>query len=332
MKATATAARSTGLVPAPTAPGNAIVWLPVGRFAPRSASTQIGNSRPFAACVVRMRTASSSGSGGTTSSTRTSSAVCSLHHARKDRRSPPRASPYRRAVSRKVRIRRHESRGRWLQSASSIALRSRTTCSTRLAAPVHGRRACMSAIQVMPSTTAWSDGNPDVPGCWWSHLPPPRWNARRSSSPQPKRGDRRAVTRASSSVGSSIACSAMRMSRTSLAAHGLVPASMRWGTRASASAAARSATGFRLRTRIAMSPGVQGYQPSMGGPPCGSGSARQTVQPSASAVVTAATTSVVSSSWSWAAVRLWSESKPRSVTAGPTVAAGRVEVSGAYSG
>ena len=306
---------------------------PLMRLLPRSARTQIGNSRPLAPCIVRMRTALSSGSGGTTSSTRTSSAEWSRHQARNDRRSLPRVSPKARVVSRNVRMRRHASRGRGEQSANSMARRSRTRCSTRSAGPSQGRRACRAAIQAMPSSTGWSAGRPEEPGSWWFQRPPAEANSNRSSSPQPNSGERSAVARASSSVGSSTARRVVRRSRTSSVARGLKPASMRCGMPASVSASARASTGVRLRTRMAMSLGRQGRQPPFGGPPSGAGSvSSKIVQPSASAVLTTAATSAADVARRSAALRFSESLVPSSTTGGPVEPSTRAGTSGVYSG
>ena len=71
----------------------------------------IGNSRPLAAWMVMMRTASSSVSGRTASATRAPSGVCSSTQCRYWRRLPPVASLHARAWSMTNRSRRHTSRG-----------------------------------------------------------------------------------------------------------------------------------------------------------------------------------------------------------------------------
>ena len=86
----------------------------------------IGNSRPFAPWMVRMRTASSSVSGSTVSTTRAPSALWRSAQRRKSRRPPPPLRPgadpltseNARAWSITKRTRRHRSRGRPCANAS----------------------------------------------------------------------------------------------------------------------------------------------------------------------------------------------------------------------
>ena len=213
-----------------------------------------------------------------------------------------------------------------------MARRSRTRCSTRSATPSQGRRACSAAIQEIPSSTGWSAGRSGEPGSWWFQWPPTEVNSSRSSSPQPNRGERSAVAKAISSVGSSTARSVVRMSRTSSVAKGLKPVSMRCGMPASVRAAVRASTGVRLRTRMAMSRGWQGRQASVGGSLSVAGFDSWTVQPSARAVLTAAATSADDLERRSSARRSSALSAPSSTTGGPVEPSTRAGTSGVYSG
>ena len=102
----------------------------------------MGNSRPLAAWMVMIRTASSSDSGSTASATRLPSLLWRATHWRYSRRLPSVASPHSRAWSMTNRSRRHTSRVRPSAKPSSNRRRSRATRSASSAGEVQCRSRC----------------------------------------------------------------------------------------------------------------------------------------------------------------------------------------------
>ena len=157
----------------------------------------IGNSRPLAAWIVMIRTASSSVSGSTASATRAPSArLLRRPSAGTARRLPPVASLHARAWSMTKRSRRHTSRGRPSAKPSSKARRSRAmrSSSSDGRVPVARARAARAGRRGPAARGRRRARCRAGRRCSSSGRRRSTLKRNRSSSPQPSSGVRRAAT------------------------------------------------------------------------------------------------------------------------------------------